>query len=75
MIIVNENKVSQVICLRCFRRWISARPVSTRLDELECPDCGQQGYAIETGETSVAEELLKQISEIRDLTKKEGVRE
>ena len=63
MIIVNENKVSQVICLFCFRRWISARPVNTRLDELECPNCGQKGLAIETGETSVAEELLKQASE------------
>lgn len=60
MIIVNGNKVSQVICLNCFRRWISARPVDTRLDDLECPDCGKQGYAIETGETSVTEELLKQ---------------
>ena len=60
MIIVNGNKVSQVICLRCLRRWISARPVDTRLDELECPDCGLQGFAIETGETSVTEDLLKQ---------------
>lgn len=60
MLIIKENKVSQVICLRCFRRWISARPVGTRLDELECPECGQQGFAIETGETSVAEDLLKQ---------------
>jgi len=60
MLIVNENKVSQVICLRCFRRWIAARPVGTRLNELECPDCGQQGFAIETGETCVAEDLLKQ---------------
>lgn len=58
MLIINEHKVSQVICLKCFRRWISARPVETRLDELECPDCGLQGFAIETGETSVAEELL-----------------
>ena len=54
---------SQVICLSCFRRWISARPIDTRLDELECPDCHQQGIAIETGETSVAEELLKQMKE------------
>ena len=58
MLIINNNKVSQVICLRCFRRWISARPLETKLEELECPDCGLQGFAIETGETSVAEELL-----------------
>lgn len=63
MIFVNGHKVSQVICLSCFRRWIAARPIDTRLDELECPDCHQHGIAIETGETSVAEELLKQIKE------------
>ena len=64
MLIINENKVSQVICLRCFRRWIAVRPVETRLDELECPDCGQQGFTIETGETCVAEDLLKQTQEV-----------
>lgn len=58
MIIINEHKVSEVICLHCFRRWIAARPVSTKLDELECPDCKLQGFAIETGETCVAEDLL-----------------
>ena len=62
MLIINGNKVSQVICLYCYRRWIAGRPVETRLDELECPNCGQQGYAIETGETSVAEELLKKVN-------------
>lgn len=66
MLIINGNKVSQIICLYCFRRWIAGRPVDTRLDELECPNCGQQGYAIETGETSVAEELLKKVND--DLT-------
>lgn len=63
MIFVNGHKVSQVICLSCFRRWIAARPIDTRLDELECPDCHKHGIAIETGETSVAEELLKQMKE------------
>ena len=63
MLIINENKVSQVICLSFFRRWIAARPISTRLDELQCPDCHQQGTAIETGEVSIAEELLKQTKE------------
>lgn len=65
MVIINSNKVSQVICLSCYRRWIAARHVDTRLDELECPDCHQQGLAIETGETSIAEELLKQALEGR----------
>ncbi len=60
MILIGGNKVSQVICLSCFRRWIAARPTETRLDELECPDCGTQGTAIETGETCVAEDMIKQ---------------
>lgn len=60
MVLVNGNKVSQVICLNCFKRWISARPVETKLNELECPECKYQGYVIETGETSVTEDLLKQ---------------
>lgn len=63
MLIINGNKVSQVICLGCFRRWIAARPVETRLDQLECPACHKIGLAIETGETSTAEDLLRQASE------------
>ena len=60
MIFINDKKVSQVVCLACYRRWIAARPIETRLNELECPDCGKQGFAIETGETSVVTDLLKQ---------------
>jgi Zn finger protein HypA/HybF involved in hydrogenase expression len=63
MLIINDSKVSQVICLGCFRRWIAARPVETRLDQLECPTCREIGLAIETGETSTAEDLLRQASE------------
>ena len=62
MLIINGHKVSQVICLQCFRRWIAGRPVDTKLEELECPDCGQQGFVIETGETSVAEDLLTSLN-------------
>lgn len=50
---INDNKphkVSEVICLSCINRWISVRPVETRLKDLECPYCHTQGYAIETGE-------------------------
>ena len=59
IVMVNGHKVSQVVCLNCYRRWISARPVDTILADLECPDCGMIGNAIETGETSITEELLK----------------
>ncbi len=60
MLLIGEHKVSEVICLKCYWRWKAARPIQTRLDKLECPVCKSQGYAIETGETTVAEELLKE---------------
>ena len=62
MILVNGNKVSEVICLSCYRRWVAARPTETRLNLLECPSCHTQGLAIETGETQVAEDLIKRAS-------------
>jgi len=50
---IEENlphKVSEVICVGCGKRWIAVRPMSTLLKDLECPQCGKQGYVIETGE-------------------------
>lgn len=44
------HKISEVICVDCKYRWIAVRPTSTLLKELECPQCGLQGYVIETGE-------------------------
>lgn len=41
--------VSEVICIKCYRRWIAVRPVGTLLKNLECNDCGA-GFVIETGE-------------------------
>ena len=49
---IEENlphKVSEVICVKCGKRWISVRPEKTLLKELECPKCGR-GFVIETGE-------------------------
>lgn len=43
------HKVSMVICLKCYERWISCRPEITKLIDLECENCGP-GYVIETGE-------------------------
>ena len=50
---IEENtphKVSEVICVNCKHRWIAVRPTDTLLKDLECPQCKQQGYVIETGE-------------------------
>lgn len=44
-----SHKVSEVICVKCGKRWIAVRPETTMLKELECPNCGA-GYVIETGE-------------------------
>ena len=44
-----QHKISEVICIKCYKRWIAVRPVNTRLADLECPNCGK-GYVIETGE-------------------------
>lgn len=62
MILVNGMKVSEVICLGCLHRWMAARPVQTKLADLECPGCNQNGLTIETGETSTAEELIRMAS-------------
>ena len=50
---MNENiphRVSEVMCVKCTYRWLAVRPVATLLKDLECPQCGLQGYVIETGE-------------------------
>lgn len=44
------HKVSEVICVRCLKRWIGVRPEGTKLKDLECPGCHMTGAVIETGE-------------------------
>lgn len=43
------HKYSEVICLKCLNRFISVRPINSRLKDLEC-SCGEIGFIIETGE-------------------------
>ena len=52
LIDINENQphiVSEVICVKCCKRWISVRPEITLLKDIECPNCGK-GAVIETGQ-------------------------
>lgn len=42
--------LSEVVCIKCYHRWIAVRPSGTLLKALYCPKCGEQGFAIETGE-------------------------
>lgn len=42
-------KISEVICVKCCKRWIATRPTGVYLKQLECENCGT-GCVIETGE-------------------------
>jgi hypothetical protein len=42
-------ELDEIICVKCGRRWIAARPEGTLLKHLECPE-GHVGFAILTGE-------------------------
>ena len=44
------HKVSEVICVRCLKRWIAVRSESTKLKDLTCPYCRMYGAVIETWE-------------------------
>lgn len=48
------HEVSEVICLKCLRRWIAVYPQSTPLKMLECK-CREVGYVIKTGQTIESE--------------------
>lgn len=49
------HKVSEVICVHCGKRWIAVRNFMTKLRDLKCPECKNQGYVIETGEIITVE--------------------
>ena len=44
------HKVSKVVCLKCLQMWIAVRPEDVFLKDLECPNCSEKGFTIETGE-------------------------
>ena len=52
---IEENephKVSEVICVKCGKRWLAIRHIDVKLKELHCDNCGS-GFVIETGEEIV----------------------
>ncbi len=49
--------VAEVMCVRCYKRWISVFPESTWLSQLECPQCHRQGYVIATGQAISDEDM------------------
>ena len=49
----NSNKaheVTELLCVRCLKRWIGVYPVGVLLKEIECPNCGEDGAVIKTGQ-------------------------
>ena len=45
-----EHVTSEVICVKCYHRWLAVRPYDTLLKCLECPECHTVGTVIETGQ-------------------------
>ena len=43
------HNISEVICLKCLKRWIAVYPEETPLKDIECT-CGEIGYVIKTGQ-------------------------
>lgn len=54
--VVNEDEeeifwdISEVMCCKCFERWIAVRPSDTMLKDIQCPRCSYTGAVIETGQ-------------------------
>lgn len=44
------HEVTELICLRCLKRWIGVYPLGVLLKNIECPNCGEDGAVIKTGQ-------------------------
>lgn len=45
-----EHEVCELICLKCFDRWIGVFPKDSLLKDMVC-ECGAKGAIIKTGQT------------------------
>ena len=45
-----EHEVCELICLKCFDRWIGVFPKDALLKDMVC-ECGAKGAIIKTGQT------------------------
>ena len=43
-------EVSELICLKCLKRWIGVYPADVLLKDVECK-CGAVGFVVKTGQT------------------------
>ena len=44
------HTVAELMCLRCFYRWIGAFPSELLLKDIVCPCCNRKGRVINTGQ-------------------------
>jgi hypothetical protein len=42
--------VAECICVKCLARFIDVRPEGVLLKDMECPECGNVGCVIQTGQ-------------------------
>lgn len=50
---INKNQpheVAELMCIKCYHRYIGVYPQATLLKDLECENCGK-GFIIKTGQT------------------------
>lgn len=40
----------EIICIKCYYRWVAVCATDTVLKNLQCPHCKEKGYAILTGQ-------------------------
>ena len=52
----SPHEIMEVMCVKCYSRWIAVFPTGTLLKDLECPTCNNQGFVIATGQPLPDEE-------------------
>lgn len=40
----------EVICVKCLARFVSVAPETLLLRDMECGECGEPGYCVDTGQ-------------------------
>ena len=44
------HEVMEVMCVKCYSRWIATFPTGILLKDLQCPSCNNTGFVIATGQ-------------------------
>ena len=46
-----ECEAAELLCIKCYNRWIGTYPAMMHLKDAECPNCKHIGLIIKTGQT------------------------